>query len=97
MKLKYRLTEKGLKKTKQYLNELVAYRKEILDAKLDTADDTPIPTVEDIESDIEMFEEDNEYFNCWGVTDEISTDTPLCLKYKEDYLETDKMEHQPRI
>lgn len=94
MKLKYRLTKKGLEKTKQYLNDLIFYRKEDLDAKLDTADDTPIPTVEDIESSIEMFEKNDEYLHWWHVTDKITI--PLHLEYKKDYLETDKMEHQPK-
>lgn len=86
----YRLTVEGKTKAQRYINELIAYRKEILDAGLDTADDTPIPTLEDIECDINTFEdeEENEYCNCWGATDEYSLNKPLWLKYGEDYLET---------
>lgn len=37
---------------------------------MDTAIDTPLPTIEDIRSDISEFEdEDGKYFNAWGVTD----------------------------
>ena len=93
----YRLTVKGLGKAEQYLRELIAYRKEILDAKLDTADDTPIPTIQDIESDIESFEEDDEYYNSWSIADDTTMNMPLCLKYEEDYLEADIADHPPKI
>ena len=93
----YRLTAKGLEKAEQYLRELIAYRKEILDAKLDTADDTPIPTIQDIESDIESFEEDDEYYNSWSIADNTTMNMPICLKYGEDYLETDIADHPPKI
>ena len=93
----YRLTAKGLEKAEQYLRELIAYRKEILDAKLDTADDTPIPTIQDIESEIESFEEDDEYYNSWSIADDTTMNMPLCLKYGEDYLEADIADHPPKI
>ena len=93
----YRLTAKGLEKAEQYLRELIAYRKEILDAKLDTADDTPIPTIQDIESDIESFEEDDEYYNSWSIADNTTMNMPICLKYEEDYLEADIADHPPKI
>lgn len=93
----YRLTAKGLEKAEQYIRELIAYRKEILDAKLDTADDTPIPTIQDIESDIESFEEDDEYYNSWSIADDTTMNMPLCLKYGEDYLEADIADHPPKI
>lgn len=97
METTYRLTAKGLEKAEQYLRELIAYRKEILDAKLDKADDTPIPTIQDIESDIESFEEDDEYYNSWSIADDTTMNMPLCLEYKEDYLEADIVEHPPKI
>ena len=93
----YRLTAKGLEKAEQYLRELIAYRKEILDAKLDTADDTPIPTIQDIESDIESFEEDDEYYNSWSIADNTTMNMPICLKYEEDYLEADIADYPPKI
>lgn len=93
----YRLTTERLEKAEQYLRELIAYRKEILDAKLDTADDTPIPTIQDIESDIESFEEDDEYYNSWSIADDTTMNMPLCLKYEEDYLEADIADHPPKI
>ena len=93
----YRLTAKGLEKAEQYLRKLIAYRKEILDAKLDTADDTPIPTIQDIESDIESFEEDDEYYNSWSIADNTTMNMPICLKYEEDYLEADIADHPPKI
>ena len=93
----YRLTAKGLEKAEQYLRELIAYRKEILDAKLDTADDTPIPTIQDIESDIESFEVDDEYYNSWSIADNTTMNMPICLKYEEDYLEADIADYPPKI
>lgn len=93
----YRLTVKGLEKAEQYLRELIAYRKEILDAKLDTADDTPIPIIQDIESDIKSFEENDEYYNSWSIADDTTMNMPLCLKYGEDYLEADIADHPPKI
>lgn len=95
----YRLTTEGKVKSQRYINELIAYRKEILDAGLDTADDTPVPTLEDIECDIDAFEDENEneYCNCWGATDEYTLNEALCLKYGEDYLEVDIADYPPKI
>lgn len=95
----YRLTAGGKIKSQRYINELIAYRKEILDAGLDTADDTPIPTFEDIECDIDAFEneEDDEYYNSWSIADDTTMNMPLWLKYEEDYLETDIVDHPPKI
>ena len=97
METTYRLTVKGLEKAEQYLRELIAYRKEILDAKLDTADDTPIPTIQDIESNIESFEEDDEYYNSWSIADDTTMNMPLCLNYGEDYLESEIADNSLKI
>lgn len=97
METTYRLTAKGLEKAEQYLRELIAYRKEILDAKLDTVDDTPSPTIQDIESDIESFEEDDEYYNSWSIADDTTMNMPLCLNYGEDYLESEIADNPPKI
>lgn len=76
----YTLTERGIKECERFIAECTAKRKEILDARIDTADDTRLPTLEDIESDIEEFiDEDGDYYNCWGVTDGYSSDYPICL------------------
>lgn len=69
----------------QFITECNAKRKEILDAKLDTADDTNIPTEEDIISDIEVFiDNDGDYYNCWGVTDNYDSNC-LHLTKEEDF------------
>ena len=80
------LTEEGLEIVRSYINELKAKRKEILDAKKDTCLETEIPSVEDIISEIETFEEDGEYYNSWGVTDNYNSDYPLCLIKGKHYL-----------
>ena len=82
----YKLTKEGLRKVNTYIKELEAKRKEILDAGKDTAEDTTIPTADDILSEIDYFiDEDGEYCNCWGVTDHYDADGPLCLRFVEDF------------
>lgn len=80
------LTKIGKTKVKTYIAELKAKRKEILEAGLDTADETILPNEEDILNDIEFFEEENEYYNNWGVTDNYNGDDALYLKRGEDYI-----------
>ena len=79
-------TENGKEKVKAYIKELEAKRKEILDAGKDTADDTYIPTLEDILNDASCFigVENGEYFNSWGVTDHYDADNAICLILGED-------------
>ena len=79
-------TEKGKEKVKAYIKELEAKRKEILDAGKDTADDTYIPTLEDILDDASDWfdEESREYYNSWGVTDNYNADNAICLILGED-------------
>ena len=88
-----RLTAEGVRKVTLYKKELLAKRKKILDAKLDTADDTTIPTIADVESDIawevNIYKEGleyKEYLNSWGVTDHHEADYPLCLEAEKDFL-----------
>ena len=80
-----KLTAIGLKKVNAYIDELAAKRKEIMDARLDTADETTLPNVEAIIDDIESFEENGEYWNCWGVTDNYDSDGPINLVRGDDY------------
>lgn len=79
------LTSLGKQEVDKYLAELKAKRKEILDAKLDTCEETVLPNYEDVEQDIEWFEEDNEYYNTWGVSDNYNADYPLSLKRNIHY------------
>lgn len=75
-----KLTELGKAEVNTYIREAEAKQKEILDARIDTADDTWLPNEDDILMDIEHFEEDGEYCNGWGVTDNYNADYPLYLK-----------------
>lgn len=75
-----KLTELGKAEVNTYIREAEAKQKEILDARIDTADDTWLPDESDILMDIEHFEEDGEYCNGWGVTDNYNADYPLYLK-----------------
>ena len=81
-----KFTEAGKTKVNIYIAELKAKRKEILDAGLDTADETILPDEKDILDDIDFFEEENEYYNNWGVTDNYNGDYALFLKRGEDYI-----------
>ena len=82
----YKLTDKGIANIEMYIREMQAKKKEILDAGLDTADETNIPTVSDIFIDaIDMgFDEYGEAFNGWGVTDNYDADYPIFLKLGDD-------------
>lgn len=81
-----KLTEKGQHEVDLFLTEIAAKREEILDAVKDTADDTSLPTKEDILSDIESFGDENGYYNCWGCTDSTRYDIPISLIHGEDYV-----------
>lgn len=87
--MEYILTEKGREKVTWFIKECAAKRKEILDAGIDTADDTNLPTEEDIVSDLNYgvgIDEDGDYYNCWGVTDNYSSDAPCCLEVGIDFM-----------
>lgn len=89
----YIFTKRGHEKVEHFLNELYAKRKEILDAGKDTIDSTPIEiTEDDIRDDIEFIglDEDDEYINCWSVTDHYDSD-PICLKLGEDFVVGNKI------
>ena len=89
----YTLTEVGRKKVEIFIRECEAKRKEILDAKIDTADDTELPTVKDIVADLNDIDLDididgnAEYYNGWGVTDSYDSDYPLSLELGIDFKE----------
>lgn len=81
-------TPDGLEKVERFIRECKAKRKEILDAGKDTADNTDLPTPEDIESDIISVgvDDDGDYYNSWGVTDNYDSDTPLVLTIVQDFI-----------
>ena len=85
----FELTSHGKNLTEEYIRELRAKRKEILDAGKDTADETVLPTVEDILSDIEIDWNDPDgpcCLNGWAVTDHYDADYPLLLKLGRDLI-----------
>lgn len=79
------LTDSGKKIIKNFIKECEAKRKEILDAGIDTAEDTILPNLEDILADIEWScEPGDDYFNAWGVTD--NRDLSIGLDYDIDFV-----------
>ncbi len=85
---KYKLTESGKEICNTFIAECEAKKKEILDAGKDTCDETQLPTISDILDDIEYqgLDEDNQYFNGWGVTDHYDADNILSLTYGKDFV-----------
>lgn len=84
----YELTPVGREKCKQYLEEMKAKRKEILDAGLDTADETRLPSEDEMLDDLLSFGIDinGEVFDCFGVTDNYNADTVLTLTLGKDFI-----------
>lgn len=83
------LTPQGKDHVQVYIEELKAKRKEILDAKKDTAYDTNLPNENDILSDMSRVVEesdDGNYLNNWGVTDNYDGDYPLFLESGKDFI-----------
>ena len=81
-----KLTEKGLNTINSFIKEIESKRKEILDTGLDTVGFTPIPTIEDIVCDIECFvDEEGDYYNGWGVTDDTKYDMQINLIKDTDF------------
>lgn len=83
----YVLTEQGKAVVEKFIRECEAKRKEILNAGKDTALETEIPTIEDILSDINCgvgVDEQGDYYNSWGVTDNYNSDT-LGLTFGKDF------------
>ncbi|AOZ97920.1 hypothetical protein [Butyrivibrio hungatei] len=86
--IRIHLTEKGKIKAETYINELIAKKKEILDAKLDTDYCTHIPSINDIEVSISCACKDfnfKEYRETYEVTDKYNADKPLVLEVDEDF------------
>lgn len=82
-------TDSFMRECEQFIAECKAKRKEILDAGLDTANDCELPTVDDIISDIIFMgvDDDGEYYNSWGVTDNYDSNKPFSCKVKEFYVD----------
>ena len=86
--MEFKLTERGKELCEIFIEELKAKRKEILDTGIDTADETELPTIQDIEDDIQWQDViENDYCNGWGVTDHYESDYPLALELGKDFVE----------
>lgn len=89
----YKLTEEGRKECEIFITELKVKRKEILDAGIDTADETFVDyTPEELLDDLLGFgiDEDGEIYNGYGVTDHYDADRIFGLKLGKDFIEIKK-------
>lgn len=78
------LTPQGEKKVRDFIADCESELKELL-AGGAAVHEACVPAMADILSDIETFEdEDGEYANAWGITDEISSSV-LSLTRGEDF------------
>lgn len=87
--LDYVLTSYGKENVEIFIDECAAKRKEILVAGIDTAEETNLPSEEDILSDLNCgvgVDEYGDYYNGWGVTDHYDSDTPISLRYGIDFV-----------
>ena len=82
----YRLTDVGREEVQRFIRECEEKRKEILDAGKDTAEETTLPTEEDVVADVNLqgIDPDGDYFNAWAVTDHYDSDTVLGLHIHKD-------------
>lgn len=90
--MKYTYTSIGRWKACHFIRVCEVKRKEILDAGIDTADETELPTAQDILDDVNTgvgLDYENEYFNIWGITDHFDS-CPLSLVVGEDLILTDE-------
>lgn len=90
--MRYVFTVNGYRTVKRFIAECAAKRKKILDAGIDTADETELPTVQDILDDVNVgvgLDEENEYINSWGITDHFGSQ-PLSLVVGEDIVLVDE-------
>lgn len=82
----YVLTKTGKKKIQEFILECEKERRNILDNHLDTANETILPTEEDILADIyDFINEDGSYCNAWAITDNACSNEMLSLNIGEDF------------
>ncbi|NSH12563.1 hypothetical protein G4929_12845 [Anaerostipes hadrus] len=83
----WKLTNRGEKEVEAFIRECKAKRKEIMDAGIDTACHTRIPTKALILADINCGEDlaEDGYRSVWGVTD--NYDLSIFLEYDVDIVE----------
>lgn len=85
--MKYILTEEGKKKIACYINNFAKNRNKILSANQDTANNTSLPTEEEIVFDLNHGEGVNRrgtYFAGWRITDHV--EMVVLLKIDEDFV-----------
>ena len=83
----YIYTEKGIMTVKKYIAGCEEKRRHILESGIDTADNTELPTPDDILNDMNSLicvDNEGNYYNMWAVTDHHLSDYMLILEYGKD-------------
>lgn len=95
--LKFRLTKHGKRLAEGYIRQLEEKKRMLIEAGKDTADETVLPTAEDILSDVSLtgINWDNPdgpcYYNWWQVTDDHDSELPILLKLGRDLVIEDEV------
>lgn len=96
--MEYKFTEEGKKNAENYLTNLMAKRKEILDAGLDTVEEADCAnlTIDSLLEDAVNtgFDEDMQAINGYYVTDNYDSDNPYCFELGKDIVKVPESEKE---
>lgn len=86
----YAFTETGAKEIKSWWIDALAKKKDIMDAGIDTDDNTHFPDADEVYEDVlsdfyEFVDDEGDYYNCWGLTDNYDTEM-LALSVGSDVM-----------
>lgn len=84
------LTRTGILKIREFVKECADFQRALLTAHLDTANDAILPTMKEIEEDLERLQNESAdticgYCNAWNIADNHISET-LVLKLGEDFV-----------
>lgn len=80
------LTGVGKSKVDDFIKHCRDKRDWLTSNCIDSADDTVLPSYNDIVSDIETFAENGEYCNYWAISDNENSDYPLIMVAGRDFV-----------
>lgn len=81
------MLKKGCEKINNYIKELEAKRKEILDAQKDTAENIHLPSAAEIREEADILFDGSQIIELmYDVTDHYEADRPLILEQSTDFI-----------